>query len=588
MARLLRRPATILLVALAACGGDATGPSGADDSTPASVVASRDTVSFTAVGSQVALTAVVKNGAGMVLDTAVIWSHRDSTVASVSPTGLLTATGPGTDTVFAAAGRAADTVVVTVSQVPASIAITLPGTLSLVGATAQLTAQVRDANGNLIPGPPVAWSSSNAAVLPVSALGVLTVGGIDTATISATSGAVTAGRAVTVNVTGPVGGAIVGAPVSCTGGMAGPFPCTNMDLLAYLPPAGVGTSSYLLDDLWGWTDPVTGTEWALVGRGDGIAFVDLSDPTRPALRGFLPATTTASIWHDVKVYADHAFIVSDNAGQHGMQVFDLRRLRGVSLPATFQPDAVYTRVGSVHNIAIDAQTGFAYLVGSSSGGTTCGGGLHMVDIRTPTAPVFAGCFADTTGAWSGYVHDAQCVPYTGPDPDWQNREICFDSAVDGLGIVDVTNKTAPALIAHNSYPNRAYSHQGWLSEDQRWFYLNDELDEGLGGPTRTLIWDVADLDDPVLAGEYYGPTNATDHNNYVVGTRLFASNYQYGVRVLDIGNPAAPGQIGHFDTAPDEPDTRGFGGSWSNYPFFASGILVVTSRSQGLFILQPK
>lgn len=588
MTRLLHRPATILLAALAACGSDATGPSGTDDFTPASVVASRDTVSFTAVGSQVTLTAVVKNGAGVVLDTAVTWSHRNSTVATVSPTGLLTATGPGTDTVFAAAGRAADTVLVTVSQIPASIAITVPAALSLVGAQAQLTAQVRDANGNVIPGPPVAWSSSNAAVLPVSALGVLTVGGIDTATISATSGALTASRAVTVNVTGPVGGAIVGAPVSCTGGMAGPFPCTGMDLLAYLPPGGVGANGYLLDDLWGWTDPVTGTEWALVGRGDGIAFVDLSDPTRPALRGFLPATTTASIWHDVKVYADHAFIVSDNAGQHGMQVFDLRRLRGVTLPTTFQPDAVYTRVGSVHNIAIDVQTGFAYLVGSSSGGTTCGGGLHMVDIRTPTAPVFAGCFADTTGAWRGYVHDAQCVPYTGPDPDWQNREICFDSAVDGLGIVDVTNKGAPALIAHSSYPNRAYSHQGWLSGDQRWFYMNDELDEGLGGPTRTLIWDVADLDDPVLAGEYYGPTNATDHNNYVAGTRLFASNYQYGVRVLDISNPAAPSQIGHFDTAPDEPDTRGFGGSWSNYPFFASGILVVTSRSQGLFVLQPR
>jgi len=305
----------------------------------------------------------------------------------------------------------------------------------------------------------------------------------------------------------------------------------------------------------------------------------------------VPSATGASVWRDIKVYANHAFIVADGAAQHGMQVFDLTRLRGLTRPTTLTPNVVYTQVASVHNIVIDEATGYAFLTGSRSGGTTCGGGLHMVDIRNPTRPVFAGCFADagTGRAGTGYTHDAQCVVYGGPDTAHAGREICFGSNETHLSIADVTDKAAPVSLAHIGYPTSGYIHQGWLSADQRYFFQNDELDEGYGyaATTRTIVWDVMDLDDPVLVTEYFGPTRATDHNHYVVGDRLYASNYQYGIRVLDVSNPLAPSQVGRFDTAPDESDGPGYGGSWSNYPFFASGIVVVTSGRQGLFILRP-
>ena len=143
-------------------------------------------------------------------------------------------------------------------------------------------------------------------------------------------------------------------------------------------------------------------------------------------------------------------------------------------------------------------------------------------------------------------------------------------------------------ISRASYPAVQYTHQGWLTEDQRHFLLNDELDELYGetGKTRTLIWDVADLDDPVLVGEFLGPTAASDHNHYIRGNRMYASNYQFGLRVIDVSNPVAPVQLGYFDTAPDETDTPGFGGSWSNYPFFESGIVLATSGQQGLFVFR--
>ena len=80
------------------------------------------------------------------------------------------------------------------------------------------------------------------------------------------------------------------------------------------------------------------------------------------------------------------------------------------------------------------------LIGLSAGGETCGGGLHMIDIRDPKNPVFAGCYAEigTGRAGTGYTHDAQCVVYGGPDAAYQGREVCFGSNETAIVIADVT------------------------------------------------------------------------------------------------------------------------------------------------------
>jgi choice-of-anchor B domain-containing protein len=357
----------------------------------------------------------------------------------------------------------------------------------------------------------------------------------------------------------------------------------------------VGASGNVdLNDIWGWVDPQDQKEYVAVMRRDGTAFVDVSNPLHPRYLGHLPITPGANpnTWHDVKMYQNHAFIVADGAGPHGMQVFDMTRLRGVTVPQQFTPDFTYTQINSAHNIFINEATGFAYSVGGSSGGTTCGGGLHMINIQNPKAPVFAGCFAyaGTGRVNTGYTHDVQCVVYAGPDAARTGREICFGSNETHLAISDVTNKQAPVAISHTSYPAVSYTHQGWLTPDHRYFFINDELDE-LGGSvqgTRTLVWDVSDLDDPVLVNQYIGPTPATDHNHYIRGNRMFMSNYQYGLRVVDVSNPLAPALVGHFDTSPNLPDAPGFGGTWSNYPFFPSGIIVMTSRTEGLYVLRAQ
>ncbi len=380
---------------------------------------------------------------------------------------------------------------------------------------------------------------------------------------------------------------------NCTNGTADGFPCRHVDLLAHLTLADLSATASSANDIWGWTDAATGREYALIGLSDATAFVDVTNTRNPTVVGLLPTRTAASLWRDVKVHADHAYIVSE-AFAHGMQVFDLTQLRGVANPpVAFTETAHYGRFGSAHNLVINEDTGFAYAVGitgaqTAPSGAQCGPGLHIIDLATPAAPQFAGCYNDlaTGRAGGGYTHDAQCVVYDGPDTAYQGREICIGSNETGISIADVTAKSSVTKIANGFYPRTGYAHQGWLSEDHRYFFLDDELDEsgGLASRTRTIVWDLADLDNPFVLAEHLGTTTAIDHNQYVKGGFLFQANYRSGLRILDITDPAAPVEAGFFDTFPAD-DAPAFDGAWSVYPFLPSGHLLVSSIGEGLFVL---
>ncbi|MDP2497538.1 MAG: choice-of-anchor B family protein [Candidatus Palauibacterales bacterium] len=390
--------------------------------------------------------------------------------------------------------------------------------------------------------------------------------------------------------------AVTGEPVSCgSDGQAAHFQCENVDLMSFLPVSQVGGERGVrMSDIWGWTDPETGREYALAGRIDGTAFVDVTDPANPEYLGSLPLTEGANpaSWRDIKVYDNHAYIVADNAGDHGIQIFDLTRLRDVSgEPVTFEEDAHYDRVNSVHNLVVNPESGFLYAVGSGAGGETCGGGLHMIDVEEPQNPTFAGCFAHqgTGRQGTGYTHDGQCVIYRGPDEEYRGREICIGANETALSVADVTDKDNPQAISMATYPNVGYAHQGWFGPNQRYFYFDDELDElqGKVDRTRTMVWDMTDLDDPIMASEYMHPTRCSDHNTYVIGDRAFQSNYQCGFTILGIASAESPERVGWFDTVPHGENEPSFGGSWSNYPFFESGNVVVNSGTEGLFVVRP-
>jgi choice-of-anchor B domain-containing protein len=398
---------------------------------------------------------------------------------------------------------------------------------------------------------------------------------------------------------------VITGPALCSNGTAllggTSYACGGVDVMSLVPTGVDGPMrTGAMNDIWGWTDPDTGREYALGGTRSGTVFVDVTDPANPLVLGKLLTETGNSSWRDIKVYQNHAFVVSE-AENHGMQVFDLTRLRGLSPDdqRDFAPDAVYIRIGSAHNLVINESTGFAYAVGYRNRGSglpaSCNApGFHAINIQSPLAPTFAGCFNDApleTGPRTpGYTHDAQCVTYSGPDPDYQGRELCFAANEDVLRVFDATDKGNVATISQGAYPGFAYTHQGWLTEDQRYFLLNDELDESNGTTPsqRTMVFDLLDVDDPEFVFAYQSGLNTIDHNLYTRGRYAFESNYQSGLRIVDTANigSGSLSEVAFFDTYPQGTSAE-FNGNWSNYPYFASGTVVASDIDNGLFVLRP-
>ena len=305
----------------------------------------------------------------------------------------------------------------------------------------------------------------------------------------------------------------------------------------------------------------------------------------------------------MKVYKNHAFIVSEEPDS-GMQVFDLTKLRGVSSPQTFSEDAAYSYILKGTESFLETRPDApAQRAGQHPQHLDQRGvGLrlldrhvhvrrrrsHIIDIRDPKNPTFAGCVSE-----DGYTHDNQCVNYrqSDPDPAFRGREICFDSNEDSLTIQDVTDKSNPVQLARVPYDTANYTHQGWLTEDRRFFLVDDELDEqAIGGKTRTYVFDVRNLKNPRLTETYNGRATSIDHNQYVLKDRSFQANYRSGLRILDVGRLNSGGtlnEVGFFDVYPQD-DAAEFNGAWSNYPYFKSGIVIVSGIEQGLFVLRPK
>lgn len=369
------------------------------------------------------------------------------------------------------------------------------------------------------------------------------------------------------------------AQTPCENGFAGEYPCNEIDLMSFIPVSTFNSTAG--NDSWGWTDPETGREYALYGDRSNVAFVDITDPVNPIYVGKLNRTpgVSPSTWRDMKVYNNHTFVVSEASG-HGMQVFDLTRLRDVvNPPVVFTQDAHDDSFGSAHNIVINEETGYAYIVGANS----FNGGPLFINIQDPTNPVYEGGYS-----LDGYTHDAQVIIYDGEDTEHVGKELYIGANENSIVILDVTNKSNVTKISEMFYGNTAYTHQIWVDENHKYLYCNDEIDESnFGFNTRNIVFDLTDLDNPSLQYEYFGETTAIDHNNYVLGDELYIANYRAGLRVIDISDIENQNmnEIAYFDTYPND-DFADYDGAWNVYPYFESGNIVISDINRGLFIVR--
>lgn len=365
----------------------------------------------------------------------------------------------------------------------------------------------------------------------------------------------------------------------CVDGFAGPYPCDGVDQLGFISLADCNASG--ANDVWGWWDDLTGKEYALLGLNNGLAFIDVTDPYYPVFIGKLPTATSNSLWRDMKVSGHHVYVVSEAFG-HGLQVFDLHWLREVEdAPTVFLADATLNQFSDAHNLAIDEASNRLYVVGTN----LADGGALIYDISEPASPQLIGMYEE-----GGYVHDAVAGIYDGPDAEHGGAALLFCAHPTHFSILDVSDASDVQALGTGAHPSNGYTHQPCLLPDGKHLLIGDELDEQqYGFNTRTLWWDVSNLDAPAYGGAFLGPTQASDHNQYAQHAFIYQSNYTAGLRILKSDDSAGFSleELAWFDVHPLT-DAVGFTGSWSNYPFLPSGNVLVSSMGAGLHILRPR
>lgn len=321
---------------------------------------------------------------------------------------------------------------------------------------------------------------------------------------------------------------------------------------------------------WGYVSP-SGREYGIFGFSNKTIFVDLTNPQAPDKFAEIPHSN--GLWSDMKVYKYACYVSTENQGQ-GIQVIDLRNIDNHQVTLT----RTLSSPGRSHTLNVDEVSGFLYCVGARGGtGTTM-----CFDLTDPLNPVRVG-MNSLTG--SNYVHECQVVTYTsGP---YAGKQIMFAGGVErGFEIWDVTNKNNVTLIKRVVYPFVGYCHQGWLSKDRKYFYVNDEFDESQQGfAVRTLVFDVSVLETADLVATYSNNKPCIDHNIYTKNGFIFHSNYTSGLWIFDgNSNPTSPTLRGYYDTYANG-DPRVYEGAWSNYPYLPSGVVLISDITGGAFIV---
>ena len=386
--------------------------------------------------------------------------------------------------------------------------------------------------------------------------------------------------------------------VNCTNGVAGQFACSNIDLIAHIPLNELGGNTQG-NDIWGHYDLNDGREYALMGLRNGTAVVDITTPDDPQVISRIPGQDTT--WRDIKVlqqfsasegvWKSYAYVTADNASV-GLQIIDLNELPvRATLASTDTTDI------SAHNIYlsnVDYSTGvplpglqpFLHLAGSNRNG----GSFNTFALTNPIDP--EPVYRNASNARANYSHDVASMAVFDERKDSQCTnasdycEILFDFNENDVRLWDKTNNQAPVELSRTSYPLASYVHSGWWSEDKLVMSVHDELDEQSYGINTTLrFFDISDFTQPVLLSTYTGPTRAIDHNGFVRGNRYYMSNYERGLTVLDISNPATPTDAGFFDTYPVS-NLPAFNGAWGTYPFLPSGLILVSDINSGLYVVR--
>jgi len=325
----------------------------------------------------------------------------------------------------------------------------------------------------------------------------------------------------------------------------------NMHLLGHIDPHpyvngnSIGCLGYIQN----------GREYCIFACNGGTSFIDVTDSVNIHEVAFLPGTF--SNWRDFKTYLHWVYIVNDVGG--GMQIADLQYL-----PDSIHFISTYSFAGFVRAHTLEQSGTFLFL----NGGNYSTEGIVVLDITNPVLPV-------KRGEWElKYIHDERIL----------NDTLWACSIYDGtINVIDARNKDSLRLITSWTNGSGPMPHNCALTSDRRYLFTTDEILNPVG---RLKIWDVQNLNNPVLMTTWYpaGADSSNVHNVEIYGNLAVICHYTAGIRILDITNPVTPVEIAFYDTYP-----QNNGNTWNGAKgiyMLPSGKILANDKQTGFYCVK--
>lgn len=316
-----------------------------------------------------------------------------------------------------------------------------------------------------------------------------------------------------------------------------------------------------LNDVWGWADPETGIEYAIVGLRNGTSIVSLEDPTNATQVAYIPGPS--STWRDIKTWGNFAYVTNETS--NGLLVIDMSDLPNSAPYIEWTP--TLPNLGTLdqcHNLYID-EFGYCYLAGCNLNN----GGMLILNVDTETGePEFI------SAAPPIYAHDVYTV---------SNRMYSSEIYEGNMAIYDVTDKQDVQLLATQPTPF-SFTHNIWLTDDETVAFTTDERPDA-----PVAAYDITDLNN-IQELDKYNPVGSLGsgvipHNVHVWDEYLLISYYTDGGKIVDASHPENLIEVGNFDTWLG--NDGGFDGAWGLYPFLPSQTVLVSDINNGLYVLEP-
>ena len=295
----------------------------------------------------------------------------------------------------------------------------------------------------------------------------------------------------------------------------------TLDLVGEVAMPAIDTDSLETGgtDVWGYVAP-DGSEYAIMGEINGVSIVAVPS-LEVVARVAGPTERARSYWRDIKTYGSYAYVTTEAYGPNeGLQIIDLSNLpeSAEEVAVVRGPDDAFV---SSHNLNIDEATGHAYVMNSN------GSKIYILSLANPVSPEVVSAI-EVEDSHDVYAHEGRAYIAEGRSPY--------------ISIWDTSNPASPERIGQVAIPDAGYVHNVWPTDDGRHMLTTEETYH------KTIkVWNIEDLDNPVLLGEWLG-ANKIAHNVHIRGDYAFVSHYTAGLYVLDISDPVNPVEVARHDT----------------------------------------